>query len=189
MAKNTKDITKTIPAPLATTFGNLTDFASSCYYRGFEDGFLDGKREGFEEGKREGQTHALRRRRELAEAWNDHGQPLVTGIKNAIDDEPGQTGMHGEPLHESGQQPVRATRKPYREKLNRGHERVRKLLDTSSYTAAPTLAGLLGYSRATVRTYMRDLMAHGVEIETKPLKGGYRGRSGYRVGYRLAKTG
>ena len=66
MAKNTKDITKTIPAPLATTFGNLTDFASSCYYRGFEDGFLDGKREGFEEGKREGQTHALRRRRELA---------------------------------------------------------------------------------------------------------------------------
>ena len=177
MSKNANDITKTIPAALATKIGNLTDIMSACYDSGFEDGFRDGKREGSQQ--------EAEKRRNLAEAWNDHGQPLVTGIKNAID----QTDLHGEPLHESGQQPVPATRKPYREKLNRGHERVRKLLDTSSYTAAPTLAGLLGYSRATVRTYMRDLMAHGVEIETKALKGGYRGRSGYRVGYRLAKTG
>ena len=48
------DITKTIPAALASKIGNLTDIMSACYDSGFEDGFRN--------GKREGQTHALRRR-------------------------------------------------------------------------------------------------------------------------------
>ena len=181
MSKNNDNITKTIPAALATRLATMTDIVSAAYDSGFEDGFKD--------GKREGETHALRRRRELAEAWNDHGQPLVTGIKNVIADEPGQTGMHGEPLNE----PIPATPKRDREKLTSGHHRVRQLLDTKQFTAAPTIAGLCNLRTRTVRSYIRDLQQHGYKIEKTRLSGGYRGRGrgriGYRVGYRLAKTG
>ena len=175
MSKNNDNITKTIPAALATRLATMTDIVSAAYDSGFEDGF--------KEGKREGETHALRRRRELAEAWNDHGQPLVAGIKNAID----QTDMHGEPLPGSDQQPddvkTLATRKV---QLHGGHRRVIDLLSRGNYLAAPTIAGLIDVKRSAVWTYLQQINAcDDYVVEKKQLPGRARG---YRTLYRVAKA-
>lgn len=107
----------------------------------------------------------------LVAAWNNHGEPLVTGLAAA------QTDMHGEPVGSAtpSRQPV---------KLSAGHLRVRDLLSGSQFIARPTLAGLADIRRSTVSTYLNDLKRHGYVIEKRKLTG-----TGYRVGYRLAKAG
>jgi biotin operon repressor len=87
------------------------------------------------------------------------------------------TGLHGEPLHESGPQPVT---------LNRTHHAMIRWLSTGTFMAVPTLAGHLGIKKDSVYAYMSMLRSAGYEIEqrsTGNLKGGYRNI------YRLAKTG
>ena len=168
-----KDITKTIPAALASKIGNLTDIMSACYDSGFEDGFRD--------GKREGQTHALRRRRELAEAWNDHGQPLVTGIKNAIGDGD-QTGMHGEPLFESEPQPKQPNTNWNR--MTASHFRLVKELKRG-FQSVPTLAGNLGVKKNSVWALMTTLKNNGYVIEKRAVS---RQPGRNHKEYRLAKT-
>jgi DNA-binding IclR family transcriptional regulator len=110
-------------------------------------------------------------RERLVAAWNDHGEPLVSGLAAA------QTDMHGEPVGSAtpSRQPV---------KLSAGHLRVRDLLSGSRFIARPTLAGLADIRRSTVSTYLNDLKRHGYVIEKRKLDG-----TGYRVGYRLAKAG
>ena len=174
------DITKTIPAALASKIGNLTDIMSACYDSGFEDGFRD--------GKREGQTHALRRRRELAEAWNDHGQPLVTGIKNAIGDGD-QTGMHGEPLFESEQpQPKPAKKVASRKvRITAKHREIVALLSEGRWLAAPTIAGLTNLQRITVWNYLNEIKHSGLyKLEERKVKQVDRNKRGYTKLWRVA---
>jgi len=167
MSKNVNDITKTIPVALASKISGLTDIMSACYDSGFEDGFKD--------GKREGETHALRRRRELAEAWNDHGQPLVAGIKNAID----QTDMHGEPLPESGQQPVNNWHR-----MSTRHYRLVAELERG-FQSVPSLAGNLGVKKQSVWALMTTLKKNGYHIEKRS---GSRQPGRNWKEYRLAKV-
>lgn len=113
----------------------------------------------------------------LVAAWNDHGEPLVTGLTKATGN---QTDMHGEPVGSAA--PSRQPAKP--KPLSAGHLRIRDLLDGPQFIARPTLAGLADIRRSTVSTYLNDLKGHGYVIEKRKLGG-----TGYRVGYRLAKTG
>ena len=167
------DITKTIPAALASKIGNFTDIMSACYDSGYEDGFRD--------GKREGQTHALRRRRELAEAWNDHGQPLVTGIKNAMDDG-NQTGMHGEPLFESEQQQQQPDNNW--DRMTASHFRLVKELKRG-FQSVPTLAGNLGVKKSSVWALMTTIKKNGYVIEKRAVS---RQPGRNHKEYRLAKS-
>ena len=87
------------------------------------------------------------------------------------------TGLHGEPLHESGLQPIT---------LNRTHRAMIRWLSTGTFMAVPTLAGHLGIKKDSVYAYMSELRSAGYEFEirsTGNLKGCYRNI------YRLAKTG
>ena len=114
-------------------------------------------------------------RERLAAAWNDHGEPLVSGLAKATGN---QTDMHGEPVGSAA-----PSRQPAKN-LSAGHLRVRDLLSGSRFIARPTLAGLADIRRSTVSTYLNDLKQHGYVIEKRKLDG-----TGYRVGYRLAKAG
>ena len=87
------------------------------------------------------------------------------------------TGLHGEPLHESGPQPV---------ELNATHAALISWLSRGTFMAVPTLAGHLGIKKASVYHYLSGLRKAGYQLEirsTGNLKGGYRNI------YRLAKTG
>ena len=82
------------------------------------------------------------------------------------------TGLHGEPLHESGPQPVH----PEQAMSNKHYELVR-WLSSGTFFAVPTLAGHLGIKKQSVYAYLNVLKKHGYEIEkrnTGNLKGGYR---------------
>jgi len=87
------------------------------------------------------------------------------------------TGLHGEPLHESGPQPV---------ELNATHAALISWLSRGTFMAVPTLAGHLGIKKASVYHYLSGIQKAGYQLEirnTGNLKGGYRDI------YRLAKTG
>ena len=87
------------------------------------------------------------------------------------------TGLHGEPLHEYGPQPV---------ELNATHAALIYWLSRGTFMAVPTLAGHLGIKKASVYHYLSGLRKAGYQLEirsTGNLKGGYRNI------YRLAKTG
>ena len=100
------------------------------------------------------------------------------------------TGLHGEPLHETGPQPVTydpAAAFDYAGRnLNETHRRLIAWLSTGTFMAVPTLAGHLGIKKASVYAYLCGIKRAGYQLEirsTGNLKGGYRNI------YRLAKTG
>ena len=87
------------------------------------------------------------------------------------------TGLHGEPLHESG---------PQLKTLNRTHRAMIDWLSRGTFMAVPTLAGHLGVKKVTVYNYMTDLKNAGHELEIRTT--GNR-KGGYLNIYRLANTG
>lgn len=100
------------------------------------------------------------------------------------------TGLHGEPLHESGPQPVTydpAAAFDYAgQRLNETHRRLIARLSEGTFYAVPTLAGHLNIKKDSVYHYLSGLKRAGYQIEVRStgnLKGGYRNI------YRLAKTG
>ena len=90
------------------------------------------------------------------------------------------TGMHGEPLHESGPQPVDTVRV----ELNDTHRTILSYL-REGFMAVPTLAGHAGIKKQSVYTYLSQLEEMGYKLERKST-GNIRG--GYRLIYRLAKA-
>jgi biotin operon repressor len=86
------------------------------------------------------------------------------------------TGLHGEPLHESGPQP---------KTLSRTHRAMIDWLSRGTFMAVPTLAGHLGIKKQSVYTYLSDLRANGYPLEIRET-GNYKG--GYYKIYRLAKA-
>jgi len=100
------------------------------------------------------------------------------------------TGLHGEPLHESGPQPVTydpAAAFDYAgQRLNETHRRLIARLSEGTFYAVPTLAGHLNIKKESVYHYLCGIQKAGYQLEirnTGNLKGGYRNI------YRLAKTG
>jgi biotin operon repressor len=87
------------------------------------------------------------------------------------------TGLHGEPLHESGPQPV---------DLNATHAALISWLSRGTFMAVPTLAGHLGIKKQSVYHYLSGLKKAGYQIEIRST--GNR-KGGYVNIYRLAKTG
>ena len=87
------------------------------------------------------------------------------------------TGLHGEPLHESGAQPV---------DLNATHAALISWLSRGTFMAVPTLAGHLGIKKQSVYHYLSGLKKAGYQIEIRST--GNR-QGGYVNIYRLAKTG
>ena len=98
------------------------------------------------------------------------------------------TGMHGEPLHESGPQPVDYhPAEPFdyvKLGLNETHRRMLSYL-REGFMAVPTLAGHCNIKKQSVYTYLCQLEEMGYKIERKST-GNIRG--GYRLIYRLAKS-
>jgi len=87
------------------------------------------------------------------------------------------TGLHGEPLHESGPQPG---------ELNATHAALISWLSRGTFMAVPTLAGHVGIKKASVYHYLSGLKKAGYQIEIRST--GNR-KGGYVNIYRLAKTG
>ena len=87
------------------------------------------------------------------------------------------TDLHGEPLHESGAQPV---------DLNATHAALISWLSRGTFFAVPTLAGHLGIKKQSVYHYLSGLKKAGYQLEIKST--GNR-KGGYVNIYRLAKTG
>ena len=87
------------------------------------------------------------------------------------------TGLHGEPLHESGPQPV---------DLNATHAALISWLSRDTFMAVPTLAGHLGIKKQSVYHYLSGLKKAGYQLEIRNT--GNR-KGGYTHIYRLAKTG
>ena len=87
------------------------------------------------------------------------------------------TGLHGEPLHESGPQPV---------DLNATHAALISWLSGGTFMAVPTLAGHLGIKKQSVYHYLSGLKKAGYQLEIRNT--GNR-KGGYTHIYRLAKTG
>ena len=90
------------------------------------------------------------------------------------------TGLHGEPLMESGPQPVDVLRV----ELNDTHRTMLSYL-RQGFMAVPTLAGHAGIKKQSVYTYLGQLEQMGYKLERKST-GNIRG--GYRLIYRLAKS-
>jgi hypothetical protein len=99
------------------------------------------------------------------------------------------TGLHGEPLHESGPQPITYNDMvaPARAAgLCETHRRLISYLSEGTFYAVPTLAGHLNIKKDSVYHYLSGIQKAGYKLEvrnTGNLKGGYRNI------YRLAKTG
>jgi len=90
------------------------------------------------------------------------------------------TGLHGEPLMESGPQPVDVLRV----ELNDTHRTMLSFL-REGFMAVPTLAGHCNIKKQSVYTYLGQLEEMGYKLERKST-GNIRG--GYRLIYRLAKA-
>ena len=100
------------------------------------------------------------------------------------------TGLHGEPLHESGPQPVTydpAAAFDYAgQRLNETHRRLIARLSEGTFYAVPTLAGHLNIKKQSVYAYLSAIKAAGYQLEIRNT--GNR-KGGYTHIYRLAKTG
>ena len=77
---------------------------------------------------------------------------------------------------ETDPQPVRVR------KLGSGHYRIIAELK-KGFTAWPTLMGLTGYSKFTVKTYLKEIRHHGYVIKTRP---NLSGNSKFRKLYKIA---
>ena len=99
------------------------------------------------------------------------------------------TGLHGEPLHESGPQPITYNDlvAPARAAgLNETHRRLIGYLSQGTFYAVPTLAGHLNIKKESVYHYLSGLKRAGYQLEIRNT--GSR-KGGYTHIYRLAKTG
>ena len=99
------------------------------------------------------------------------------------------TDMHGEPLHESGPQPITYNDlvAPARAAgLNETHRRLIGYLSQGTFYAVPTLAGHLNIKKESVYHYLSGLKRAGYQLEIRNT--GNR-KGGYTHIYRLAKTG
>ena len=99
------------------------------------------------------------------------------------------TGLHGEPLHESGPQPITYNDlvAPARAAgLNETHRRLIGYLSQGTLYAVPTLAGHLNIKKESVYHYLSGLKRAGYQLEIRNT--GNR-KGGYTHIYRLAKTG
>ena len=99
------------------------------------------------------------------------------------------TGLHGEPLHESGPQPVTYNDlvAPARAAgLNETHRRLIGYLSQGTFYAVPTLAGHLNIKKESVYHYLSGLKRAGYQLEIRNT--GNR-KGGYTHIYSLAKTG
>lgn len=72
--------------------------------------------------------------------------------------------------------------------LTAGHHEIKRLLSGDKWLAVPTIAGLTGKTRNTIYTYLRDLRASGVVIDSKTVNGRGVNRRGYSKIFRLAKA-
>ena len=99
------------------------------------------------------------------------------------------TGLHGEPLHEPGPQPVTydpAAAFDYAgQRLNETHRRLIARLSEGTFYAVPTLAGHLNIKKESVYHYLSGLKRAGYQLEIRNT--GNR-KGGYTHIYRLAKT-
>lgn len=89
------------------------------------------------------------------------------------------TDLHGEPLQETGPQPVRA------QGMSAKHFELVRWLSRGTFMAVPTLAGHLGLKRESIYGYLSVLKAHGYDIEIRST--GNR-KGGYVNIYRLAQS-
>lgn len=99
------------------------------------------------------------------------------------------TGLHGEPLHETGPQPITYNDMvaPARAAgLNETHRRLIGYLSQGTFYAVPTLAGHLNIKKESVYHYLSGLKRAGYQLEIRNT--GNR-KGGYTHIYRLAKTG
>ena len=98
------------------------------------------------------------------------------------------TGLHGEPLHETGPLPTTfSSAEPFdyvKLKLNETHRIMLHWL-SQGFMAVPTLAGHANIKKESVYTYLCQLEEMGYKLERKST-GNIRG--GYRLIYRLAKA-
>ena len=99
------------------------------------------------------------------------------------------TDMHGEPLQETGAQPVTYNElvAPARAAgLCETHRRLIARLSEGTFYAVPTLAGHLNIKKESVYHYLSGIKKAGYEVEIRST--GNR-KGGYVNIYRLAKTG
>ena len=99
------------------------------------------------------------------------------------------TGLHGEPLYETGAQPVTYNElvAPARAAgLCETHRRLIGYLSQGTFYAVPTLAGHLNIKKESVYHYLSGIKKAGYEVEIRST--GNR-KGGYVNIYRLAKTG
>jgi len=89
------------------------------------------------------------------------------------------TGLHGEPLQETGPQPVRE------QSMSPKHYEMVRWLSRGVFMAVPTLAGHLGLKKESIYGYLSVLKAHGYDIEIRST--GNR-KGGYVNIYRLAQS-
>ena len=89
------------------------------------------------------------------------------------------TDLHGEPLQETGPQPVKE------QGMSAKHFELVRWLSRGTFMAVPTLAGHLGLKRESIYGYLSVLKAHGYDIEIRST--GNR-KGGYINIYRLAQS-
>ena len=89
------------------------------------------------------------------------------------------TDLHGEPLQETGPQPVRE------QGMSAKHFELVRWLSRGTFMAVPTLAGHLGLKRESVYHYLSGLKKAGYNLEIRST--GNR-KGGYRNIYRLAQS-
>jgi hypothetical protein len=110
----------------------------------------------------------------------DERQRLLVKFRAEFPATGNNTDMHGQPLHESGQQPDDVVRV----ELNATHRKMLSYL-RDGFMAVPTLAGHCNIKKQSVYTYLGQLEQAGYRLE-KRSTGNRRG--GYRLIYRLAKS-
>jgi hypothetical protein len=110
----------------------------------------------------------------------DERQILLAKLRGKFPATGNNTDMHGQPLHESGQQPDDVVRV----ELNATHRKMLSYL-RDGFMAVPTLAGHCNIKKQSVYTYLGQLEQAGYKLE-KRSTGNRRG--GYRLIYRLAKA-
>jgi predicted transcriptional regulator len=120
----------------------------------------------------------------------DERQRLLVKFRAEFPATGNNTDMHGQPLHESGQQPDQQSE--YNKLVSKARnaglcETHRMMLSylRDGFMAVPTLAGHCNIKKQSVYTYLGQLEQAGYRLE-KRSTGNRRG--GYRLIYRLAKS-
>ena len=109
----------------------------------------------------------------------DERKRLLAKFRSRVPATSKQTDLHGEPLQETGPQPVRE------QGMSAKHFELVRWLSRGTFMAVPTLAGHLGLKRESIYGYLSVLKAHGYDIEIRST--GNR-KGGYINIYRLAQS-